>query len=59
MTKEAKRLSAAAKQILKGFNGTDGEYQVRWTETNPTFIEGYERAGSVRMDVIPLKKGKK
>jgi hypothetical protein len=58
LTKQAKQMSMEAKQILKGFNGTDGEFQVRWTEIAPTFIEGFQRAGSVRMDVVPLKKGK-
>lgn len=58
MEKKAKAMKSEAKVILKGFNGTDGEYQVRWTEIAPTFIEGYQRAGSVRMDVVPLKKGK-
>lgn len=58
MEKQAKSMKAEAKQILKGFNGTDGEYQVRWTEIQPKFIEGFQRSGSVRMDVVPLKKGK-
>lgn len=56
MEKQAKAMKSEAKQVLKGFNGTDGEYQVRWTEIAPTFIEGYQRAGSVRMDVVPLKR---
>jgi hypothetical protein len=59
MEKEAKAMKARAKSTLKGFNGTDGVFQVRWTEISPVFIEGYERAGSVRMDVIPLKKDAK
>jgi len=58
MEKRAKAMRAEAKQILKGFNGTDGEYQVRWTETAATFIEGYTRSGSVKMEIIPLRKGK-
>jgi len=58
MEKQAKAMKSEAKSVLKGFNGTDGEFQVRWTEIAPTFIEGFQRAGSVRMDVVPLKKGK-
>jgi hypothetical protein len=58
LEKKAKQMKMEAKSILKGFNGTDGEFQVRWTEIAPTFIEGFQRAGSVRMDVVPLKKGK-
>lgn len=58
MEKRSKQMKMEAKGILKGFNGTDGEYQVRWTEIAPTFIEGFQRAGSVRLDVVPLKKGK-
>ena len=54
LDKQAKAMKAQAKSVLKGFNGTDGEYQVRWTEIAPTFIEGFERAGSVRMDIVPL-----
>lgn len=56
MEKQAKAMKSEAKSVLSGFNGTDGEYQVRWTEIAPTFIEGYQRAGSVRMDVVPLKR---
>lgn len=56
MERQAKAMKSEAKQILKGFNGTDGKYQVRWTEIAPTFIEGYQRAGSVRMDVVPIKR---
>ena len=54
---KAKRLKAAARPMLTGFNGTDGRYQVRWVEIQPTFVEGYERAGSLRLDVVPLKRG--
>lgn len=57
MEKRSKAMKAEAKNILKGFNGTDGEFQVRWTEIAPTFIEGFQRNGSVRMDVVPLKRG--
>jgi hypothetical protein len=58
MTKKAEAMKASAKSALAGFNGTDGTYQVRWTETSPVFIEGHERAGSVRMDVIRIAKEK-
>lgn len=56
MEKKAKALKASGKKVLAGFNGTDGEYQVRWTEIAPTYIDGYQRAGSVRLDVVPLKR---
>lgn len=56
LEKQAKAMKSEAKSVLKGFNGTDGEYQVRWTEIAPTFIEGFQRAGSVRMDVVPIKR---
>ncbi len=58
LEKRAKQLKAEGKRALMGFNGTDGEFQVRWTEIAPTFVEGFQKAGSVRLDVIPLKKGK-
>jgi len=53
----AKRLKSAARPTLVGFNGTDGEYQVRWVEIQPTYVEGFQRAGSMRLDVVPLKRG--
>jgi hypothetical protein len=54
MEKQAKRMKSQARSMLVGVNGTDGMYQVRWTEIAPTFIEGYTRSGSVRLDVVPM-----
>jgi len=55
MAAEAKRLARSARPYLIGFNGTDGEFQVRWVEIPSTFIEGHEREGYDRLDVVPLK----
>ena len=56
LASEGEKLKREAKTLLYGINGTDGEWQVRWVTINPSFIEGYERSGSERLDVVPVKK---
>jgi hypothetical protein len=59
---EGKRLKDSAKKVINNRSGSTGEYLVRCTWINPTFIEGFERAGSYRIDVrkpAAPKKGKK
>jgi hypothetical protein len=58
LTAEANKLSKAAKPRLYGINGTDGEWQVRWVTVGATMIEGYEREGYERLDVVRLKSPK-
>lgn len=45
------RMMNQAKVALNGINGTDGQWQVRWTQTNGTDVPGYYREGGMRLDV--------
>jgi hypothetical protein len=49
--READALKRAAKKKLEGVNGSTGDYQVRWVEVQPSYIEATERAGYMRMDI--------
>jgi len=55
MEKEAKQLKAAASAHLVGVNGSDGEWQIRWTETAAVEVAGFVRKASTRIDVSPVK----
>jgi len=55
---QEKRGSAMKKEastILNNVNGSSSTHQVRWVKINPSFVEGYERAGSTRLDVREIK----
>ena len=47
----ADALKRAAKKKLEGVNGSTGDYQVRWVEVQPSYVEATERAGYMRMDI--------
>jgi hypothetical protein len=55
MEAEAKRLKKAAQVRLIGLNGTDGTYQVRWTEVPGSEVPGFHREGYSRLDIRKLK----
>jgi len=56
LEKESKKLRAQARDILVGFNGSDGEFQVRWTHVDATEVEGFTRVASDRLDVTPIRR---
>lgn len=58
MENEAKRMKKAAQVRLIGINGTDGEWQVRWTEVPGSDVPGYFRDGYSRMDIRKIRKPK-
>lgn len=59
MEKQGKALKTKASIDLKGINGSDGRFQVRWVETAPVDVPGYQRAASMRLDVRPVKRNSK
>lgn len=54
--KDAEAQKRAAQNILAGVNGTDGEYQIRWTHINATTVAASERPAYERMDVRRVKR---
>jgi hypothetical protein len=56
MEAEAKRMKKAAQIRLIGVNGTDGEFQVRWTDVPGSDVPGYFREGYSRLDVRKLRR---
>lgn len=57
--KQAKADKAAASARLAGVNGSDGEFQVRWTEVAPS--TGYSvgpRDGYMKINITRVKRGK-
>jgi hypothetical protein len=57
MEREARKMKDQAKTVLDGINGSDGEFQVRWTFIPPSEVEAYQRAASYRIDVTRVRKG--
>ena len=55
MEKEATQLKKEAQAILSGVSGSTGNYQVRWTEIQPTVVESFQKTGDMRMDVRKLR----
>ena len=49
-------MKKAAQQHLVGINGSNGEYQVRWVEVQPTVVSSFEKAGYMRMDVRKVRR---
>lgn len=54
--KAAAAQKKAAQIILDGVNGTDGEWQIRWTRINATTVAASERPAYDRMDVRRVKR---
>lgn len=55
MEKKGSQMKKEASTLLKDVNGSSGKHQVRWVQVNASFIEGYERAASSRLDVRKIK----
>jgi hypothetical protein len=51
MAKTGEQMKREASTMLYGVNGTDGRWQVRWTDVAPSAIEAYERQGYKKIDV--------
>lgn len=57
MKNQGERYMKDAKAMLADINGTDGEWQVRWTEIGESYINGFTRSGYMKMDVVKAKRG--
>jgi hypothetical protein len=55
MEKKGSDMKKEASTILSDVNGSSGRHQVRWVKVNSSFIQGYERAASSRLDVREVK----
>ena len=56
LEKDAGKMKREAQSRLYGVNGTDGEFQVRWTHVNPTTVDSFEKQGYDRMDVRKVRR---
>jgi hypothetical protein len=54
--KDAARRKRAAQNMLSGVSGSTGDYQVRWTEIQPSKVDSFEKAGYFRMDIRRTRK---
>lgn len=56
LAKKAKQMQEEAKATLSGINGSDGEWQVRWSFQGESEVPGYTRAPSMKIDVRRARK---
>ena len=56
MSKEGEQMKKEASAILKGLNGSTGEWQIRTVTVNEQDVPGYRRAASTRLDVRRVRK---
>lgn len=56
MAKTGEAMKREAQSRLVGVNGSDGNYQVRWVEIQPTTVASFEKAGYMRMDVRKVRR---
>lgn len=54
--KQAEAAQKAAQAKLINVNGTNGTYQVRWVDVQPTTVESFEKSGYQRMDIRKVRK---
>lgn len=56
MAKEADRMKRAAQAHLVGVEGSDGEWQVRWTHIPESEVASFRKNGYDRMDIRKVRK---
>jgi len=59
MMSDGKSLQSQAKQVLKGVEGSTGEFTVRWTHVNETVIPEQTRAGYEKLEVRPIPRSRR
>jgi hypothetical protein len=57
--KEGKAKKNEAKASLLGVSGSDGNVTLRWVEVDEVKVEGFTRARHARIDIKPIKRGKR
>lgn len=55
MAKTADQMKKEAASVLAGVNGSDGSWQVRWVEVQPSRVEAFEKQGYARLDVRKVR----
>lgn len=55
MAKTADQMKKEASSVLYGVNGSDGTWQVRWVEVQPTRVEAFDKQGYTRLDVRKVR----
>lgn len=55
MASAGEKMKKQAKAALKGFEGSDGQYALRWTWVNETVVSGFTRRGYHKIDIQDLK----
>ena len=53
--KVADQMKKEASAMLAGVNGSDGSWQVRWVEVQPTRVEAFDKQGYTRLDVRKVR----
>lgn len=56
LKKQAEAMQKEAQAKLINVNGTNGTYQVRWVDVQPTTVESFEKAAYRRMDIRKVRK---
>jgi hypothetical protein len=56
MAKEADKMKRAAQARLVGVEGSDGEWQVRWTHIPESEVSAFRKQGYDRMDIRKVRK---
>ena len=55
MAKTAEQMKKEASSVLYGVNGSDGTWQVRWVEVQPTRVEAFDKQGYTRLDIRKVR----
>jgi len=56
MERDGKQMKDEASAVLKGLNGSDGEWQVRTVEIGAADVPGFTRKASTRLDVRRVRR---
>jgi hypothetical protein len=51
LAKQGEQMKREASTLLYGVNGTDGRWQIRWTDVAPSTVDAFERQGYKKIDV--------
>jgi hypothetical protein len=56
LAREADRMKKQARAVLRGVRGNTTTHSVRWTIVNGSWVEGYQRKDTEKIEIRPLKK---
>lgn len=55
LAKNADQMKKEASAVLFGVNGSDGTWQVRWVEVQPSRVESFDKQGYSRLDIRKVR----